>query len=48
VDILVGASAAELARDEIHLRSVARVQVKGKSKPWMFYFHRAERESTEF
>ncbi len=33
VDILVGASAAELARDEIHLRSVARVQVKGKSKP---------------
>jgi adenylate cyclase len=33
VDILVGASAAELARDEVHLRSVARVQVKGKSKP---------------
>jgi adenylate cyclase len=33
VDILVGASAAELTRDEIHLRSVARVQVKGKSKP---------------
>jgi adenylate cyclase len=33
VDILVGASAAELARDEFHLRSVARVQVKGKSKP---------------
>jgi adenylate cyclase len=32
VDILVGASAAELARDEVHLRSVARVQVKGKSK----------------
>jgi adenylate cyclase len=33
VDILVGASAAELTRDEVHLRSVARVQVKGKSKP---------------
>lgn len=33
VDILVGGSAAELARDEVHLRSVARVQVKGKSKP---------------
>jgi adenylate cyclase len=33
VDILVGAGAAELVRDEFHLRSVARVQVKGKSKP---------------
>jgi adenylate cyclase len=33
VDILVGASAAELVRDEFHLRSVARVQVKGKTKP---------------
>jgi adenylate cyclase len=33
VDILVGASAADLVRDEIHLRSVARVQVKGKTKP---------------
>ena len=33
VDILVGASAAELVRDEVHLRSVARVQVKGKTKP---------------
>jgi adenylate cyclase len=33
VDILVGASAAELVRDECHLRSVARVQVKGKTKP---------------
>jgi adenylate cyclase len=32
-DILVGSSVAELARDEVHLRSVARVQVKGKSKP---------------
>jgi len=33
VDILVGASTAELTRDEVHIRSVARVQVKGKSKP---------------
>ena len=31
--ILVGATAAELVRDEFHLRSVARVQVKGKTKP---------------
>ncbi|HME89436.1 MAG TPA: adenylate/guanylate cyclase domain-containing protein [Chthoniobacterales bacterium] len=33
VDILIGQSAAELVRDEFHLRSVARVQVKGKSQP---------------
>ena len=33
VDVLVGASAAELVRDEVYLRSVARVQVKGKTKP---------------
>ena len=33
VDILVGASAAELVREEVYLRSVARVQVKGKTKP---------------
>ena len=33
VDILVGASTAELVRDEVYLRSVARVQVKGKIKP---------------
>jgi len=33
VDILVGPSAAELVRDEVYLRSVARVQVKGKLKP---------------
>ena len=32
-DILVGASAAELVREEAYLRSVARVQVKGKTKP---------------
>jgi adenylate cyclase len=33
VDIVVGSSAAELIRDEFHLRSVARAQVKGKSEP---------------
>ena len=33
VDILIGQSAAELVRDEFHLRSVARVQVKGKTEP---------------
>src|SRR5258708_576072 len=33
LDILVGATVAELVRDEVCLRSVARVQVKGKTKP---------------
>ena len=33
VDILVGAAAANLIRDEFHLRSVARAQVKGKTEP---------------
>jgi adenylate cyclase len=33
VDILVGASASELIREEFQLRSVALVQVKGKTKP---------------
>ncbi|MEP6822296.1 MAG: adenylate/guanylate cyclase domain-containing protein, partial [Chthoniobacterales bacterium] len=33
VDLLIGESAAELIRDEFHLRSVARVQVKGKTIP---------------
>jgi len=33
VDILVGATAADLIRDEFHLRSVARAQVKGISEP---------------
>jgi adenylate cyclase len=33
VDILVGARASELICDEFHLRSVALVQVKGKTKP---------------
>jgi adenylate cyclase len=32
-DILLGPTAAELVRDEFHVRSVARVQVKGKSEP---------------
>jgi len=51
VDILVGASAAELARDEVHLRSVARVQVKGKSKPadvFTFIGARIEEVDPEF
>jgi len=51
VDILVGASAAELARDEVHLRSVARVQVKGKSKPvdvFTFIGGRNEEVAPEF
>jgi adenylate cyclase len=33
VDILIGPTAAELVADEFYLRSVARVQVKGKTKP---------------
>src|SRR5438552_18335900 len=33
VDILVGPSAAELVRDEVYLRSVARVQGMGKTQP---------------
>jgi adenylate cyclase len=33
VDVLVGARAGELIRDEFDLRSVALVQVKGKTKP---------------
>ena len=33
VDILISATVAELVRDEFYLRSVARVQVKGKTKP---------------
>jgi adenylate cyclase len=33
VDVLIGPTAAELTRDEFHLRSVARVQVKGKTQP---------------
>jgi adenylate cyclase len=33
VDILLGETVAELVKDEFHLRSVARVQVKGKTVP---------------
>jgi adenylate cyclase len=33
VDILIGSSAAELMQEDFHLRSVARVQVKGKTEP---------------
>ena len=33
VDILIGPTAAELVGDEFYLRSVARVQVKGKTRP---------------
>jgi adenylate cyclase len=33
VDILLGPSATELVRDEFYIRSVARVQVKGKTEP---------------
>ncbi len=33
VDILVGPTASDLIRDAFHLRSVACVQVKGKSEP---------------
>jgi adenylate cyclase len=48
VDILVGTSAAELARDEVHLRSVARVQVKGKTKPVdVFTFVAARNEEVD-
>jgi adenylate cyclase len=48
VDMLVGASAAELVRDEVYLRSVARVQVKGKTKPVnVFTFVAARGEVTD-
>jgi adenylate cyclase len=33
VDILLGPTVCDLLRDEFHLRSVGRVQVKGKTKP---------------
>ncbi len=32
-DILLGPTAADFVRDEFHIRSVARVQVKGKTEP---------------
>jgi adenylate cyclase len=48
VDLLVGASVAELVRDEVYLRSVARVQVKGKTKPVdVFTFIAARGEETD-
>ena len=47
-DILVGASTAELVRDEVYLRSVARVQVKGKTKPVdVFTFVAARNEEVD-
>ena len=51
VDMLVGASVAELVRDEVYLRSVARVQVKGKTKPvdvFTFVGGRGEEADPEF
>ncbi len=51
VDVLVGASAAELVRNEVYLRSVARVQVKGKTKPvdvFTFVCARGEETDLEF
>jgi len=51
VDMLVGASVAELVRDEVYLRSVARVQVKGKTKPvdvFTFVAGRGEETDPEF
>ena len=51
LDILVGATAAELVRDEVYLRSVARVQVKGKTKPvdiFTFIGARNEEADAEF
>jgi adenylate cyclase len=51
VDMLVGASVAELVRDEVYLRSVARVQVKGKTKPvdvFTFVADRGEETDPEF
>jgi adenylate cyclase len=48
VDMLVGASVAELVRDEVYLRSVARMQVKGKTKPVdVFTFVAARGEETD-
>jgi adenylate cyclase len=51
VDVLVGLSVAELVRDEVYLRSVARVQVKGKTKPvdvFTFVASRDEETDPEF
>ena len=51
VDMLVGESVAALVRDEVYLRSVARVQVKGKTKPvdvFTFVGARGEEINPEF
>jgi adenylate cyclase len=49
VDVLVGQRAAELIRDEFHLRSVALVQVKGKTEPVeIFALVGAKARQTEF
>lgn len=48
VDILAGASAAELVRDEVYLRSVARARVKGKTRPVdVFTFVGARHENVD-
>jgi adenylate cyclase len=44
VDILVGERASELIRDEFHLRSVALVQVNGKSRPVVIFTLIAEKK----
>jgi len=49
VDILVGERAAELIRDQFNLRSVALVQVKGKTQPVeVFTLVSAKEAQTEF
>ena len=51
LDMLVGESVAVLVRDEVYLRSVARVQVKGKTKPvdvFTFVGARDEDVNSEF
>jgi adenylate cyclase len=49
VDILVGERAAELIRDRFNLRSVALVQVKGKTQPVeVFTLISAKETQTEF
>ena len=49
VDILVGERAAELIRDQFNLRSVALVQVKGKTEPVeVFTLVGAKETQTEF
>src|SRR5438067_665229 len=47
VDVLVGESATELIRDSFHLRSVARAQVRGKTRPVEIFALMAERGQEE-